>query len=362
MKIAFVSNIPSPYRLVYFNNLNKYLGNDLIVFYCSKTGYDREWKLKNDLTHQHKFLKGSQFKLGKRHIFINPSITKELRFFNPDVVVTGGFFPTMLLAILYSWINNKFHFINTDGWWLTEKKLNKFHRWIRKVVYRRATGFLPVSTKGRDTIINYGINERKISVVPYVTDFDKYFLKTSKEKKYDLLFIGQFIDRKMPLFFSEVAQQLKIIFPDIRVLILGNGPLKEPLIESLQGAGINFDFPGFVQPSELPELYSSCKILMFPTKSDGWGVVANEACSSGVPVFTTPMAGSAGDLIINGYNGYVLEPEAITWAEKANELITNEDLYNTFSANAIAQAKKFHPDKIARYCLDEIERICSIEK
>ena len=56
-------------------------------------------------------------------------------------------------------------------------------------------------------------------------------------------------------------------------------------------------FHGFAAQRELPDLYRSAKVFLFPTLADVWGVVANEACAAGLPVIVSPHAGVAGELV-----------------------------------------------------------------
>ena len=64
---------------------------------------------------------------------------------------------------------------------------------------------------------------------------------------------------------------------------------------------------GSVPRAELMEAYEQAHLLAFPTLCDGFGMVASEALSRGVPVLTTQNAGAA-DLIEDGVNGYVVAP------------------------------------------------------
>ena len=64
---------------------------------------------------------------------------------------------------------------------------------------------------------------------------------------------------------------------------------------------------GSVPRAELMEAYEQAHLLVFPTLCDGFGMVASEALSRGVPVLTTRNAGAV-DLIKEGRNGFVVPP------------------------------------------------------
>jgi glycosyltransferase involved in cell wall biosynthesis len=70
-------------------------------------------------------------------------------------------------------------------------------------------------------------------------------------------------------------------------------------------AGVTFHAP--VPRSVLMGHYQRADMLLFPTLCDGFGMVATEAWSRGLPVLTTSHAGAA-DLLRPGENGFVIPP------------------------------------------------------
>ena len=95
-------------------------------------------------------------------------------------------------------------------------------------------------------------------------------------------------------------------------------------------------------------------MFLFPTKRDPWGVVANEALAAGVPVVVTPEAGAAGDLVVDGFNGYVIPPLVDDWASRSTQLLDDRDRYAAFSANAVQSVKAFNCERAAKGILDAI--------
>jgi len=65
-------------------------------------------------------------------------------------------------------------------------------------------------------------------------------------------------------------------------------------------------FPGFVHKDGLAMFYALGEALIFPTHSDTWGFVVNEAMACGLPVVATEVAGCVPDLIEDGWNGKVV--------------------------------------------------------
>jgi glycosyltransferase involved in cell wall biosynthesis len=161
-----------------------------------------------------------------------------------------------------------------------------------------------------------------VPILPAIKHFP-FSVTSSVAKEYDLLFSGQIIERKLPFFFLEVAakvnEQMKI-----KVLVVGDGPLKGVMEQRLIDKGVDFTFAGYIAQEHLQSYYVKSRVLLFPTVNDPWGIVANEAISAGVPVIISPNAGAADDLIQSGKNGFVLEQDSNLWAEKSLEILNGE--------------------------------------
>jgi len=344
MKILIITNIPSPYRFPLFDEIAKNENVELFVIYTGEYLKNFEWH-KPKLAHKHLFLKIPRIKiltkLGYRH-----GILKILKQFSPEAIITGGFNYTMLIAILYAHVKSIKHYVTTDAWEFTEQNYSFIHILIRKIVYRKATGFFPVSIKGKMNIVKkYKINEAKIHIVSYTPNITNFHTIDFQKKDFDILFSGQFIERKMPLFVCEIVKELKKRGINVNVLLLGKGALVNDVISFLNNEKISYKYQGFVQPAELPYFITKAKLFLFPSLSDGWGVVANEALASGLPVITCENTGVAGELIINNFNGFVLPLQINEWVEHIQILLNNPVLYEDFSTNALAHIGNFSIQK-----------------
>lgn len=97
--------------------------------------------------------------------------------------------------------------------------------------------------------------------------------------------------------------------------------------ELLSPAPEGVEFGGSIPRDQLMSYYQSSDALMFPTLCDGFGMVATEAWSRGLPVITTESAGAA-DLLKPSENGLLIRAgssdaiaESIAWClDHRNEL------------------------------------------
>lgn len=336
MKICIVTNIPVPYRIPIFNIINSILGKNFLVIYAARKEPNRLWDLGN-LDFNHIFLEENieEKQDGFNYVHNNKDILKHLISFSPDYIITTGFNPTHLYAYLYSKIFFKKHIYWSDGTIFTEKNLTWKHELLRKIIFNTTYSFLGPSNDNKKLYMSYGINENKIFKTHLCVDNNRFDNSMSfTDRKYDLIFSGQFIDIKQPIFFLNIVEEISFK-KKLNILIIGDGPLKEEIITKLNKiTNITYNYPGFVSQEELPYYYSMSRIFLFTTKLDAWGVVANESLASGTPVIVTPYAGVANDLVKDNVNGFVLDINKELWSEKIIEILDNETLWENLSKKA----------------------------
>lgn len=96
--------------------------------------------------------------------------------------------------------------------------------------------------------------------------------------------------------------------PNLRLLIAGDGPLREELAAAARAHGPAVVMLGFV--ADVRPLMSACDALAFPTQpelSEGFGLAALEAMAAGRPVVATDV-GSLPEVVVAGETGFVVEP------------------------------------------------------
>jgi len=341
-RVAIVTNIPAPYREKVYEIVSQEPNIDLKVFYCKNIESDRKWHIKKP-AYNHTFLKSYTIKYKEAHLHFNLTIIKELKKFNPDIVITNGFALPMLLGFFFAYTKNKIHGSFIDGTIQTEKKLSYLHKLLRKYIFSRSKFFLGPSNATIKLFKSYDVDENKIFKSCLAIDNENFSSKRKgfKDKEFDLLFSGRFVNGKCPFFFAEIVHLLSKLRKNLKVAVIGSGVLEEPFLRKLKESEAKISYLGFVDQKALPAVYSNAKILCMPTKEDCWGVVANEALATGCPVITTPYAGIANELVIDNETGYVIKLKSEEWVEKINLMLDNKQLYNKMSANGIKLVHKY---------------------
>ena len=231
----------------------------------------------------------------------------------------------------------------TDGTLASEAGLSWRHRAMRHFVFHNSASFIAASHGGIALYRSYGRSRDAIFRSSLCADNPRYAAaaRAPAQRDFDLMFAGQLHERKLPLFFAEVCAALVRERGHCRALVAGDGPLRAEMLGALDSAGVDTHYAGFVQPEALPAWYGRCRVLLFPTRLDPWGVVANEAMAAGTPVVTTPAAGVAGDLVIDGVTGIVREAEVAAWAAAVQMLLGDAARWQAMSAAAQAHVSNF---------------------
>jgi glycosyltransferase involved in cell wall biosynthesis len=100
----------------------------------------------------------------------------------------------------------------------------------------------------------------------------------------------------------------------------------------------NVTLHGSIARDKLNEAYQQSDVLLFPTLLDGFGLVVTEALANGLPVITTMNAGAA-DLVCDGYNGFVLEPnDRAALTERIHWCLDNRKILAGMRPNCLAAA------------------------
>lgn len=349
MRIVMITNTPPPYRVPIFNLLAQWPGVDFHAVFCTPREPNRLWDLPRSTYRQH-FLRESFLTYHGRYIHHNPDVIPLLLRLKADVIITDGFNPTHLYAFLLARVKNIAHVAMTDGTHTSEKSLSLSHRILRRLVFRGSRGFIAASEGGQRLYRSYGIADHHCFYSWLCISNEAFAPDPNAERTFDFIFCARMEPEKDPLFALAVARETALrLQRRTRLLFVGSGSLDQTLRDkaSAEKEWVEVVFQGFASQQALPALYQSARIFLFPSHADVWGIVANEACAAGLPVIVSPHAGAAGELVVEGQNGYVRELDARAWADRAATLLTDARLWQRFSRNSQIHVQRYNFDSAA---------------
>lgn len=350
LKIAIVTNELAPYRTPVFSKIAEMPGVELHVFACIEREPNRQWTyppMACGIT----ILRTRFITMGQRYIHNNIDVITALRRFSPDVVVTDGFNPTHLYAFFFALLSGRPHVSMTDGTQTSEQTLTLLHRAVRRFVFSNSKAFVSASRGGQRLHESYGVPRELCFNSSLCVDNATFRVESGgQEKKFDFIYCGRIEEIKNPLFALDVAVQVaKRLRRKVKMLFVGSGSQQEDVKkEVLLFPGlVEVEFFGHAAQHQLPQLYGSARLLLFPAVRDRWGVVVNEACAAGLPVIASSDAGVAGELVHEGENGFVCRLDVDVWADKAEYLLTQPAVYQRFSEKSIAMVRSYTFDNAA---------------
>ena len=125
--------------------------------------------------------------------------------------------------------------------------------------------------------------------------------RTRSDKTFVLGFIGRLNAEKNIRFLRSVEEALiSSGYSNYRFVIVGGGAEKDWLEQNLRRA----EFPGILEGEDLARAYADLDLFLFPSRSDTFGNVIQEAHASGVPAVVTSSGGPK-FLVKDGVNGFV---------------------------------------------------------
>lgn len=94
------------------------------------------------------------------------------------------------------------------------------------------------------------------------------------------------------------------------LMLVGDGPLAQELRvhPAVRAAAGRVSFVGFKNGPELIPYYAFAGCFVLASLSEPWGLVVNEAMASGLPVIVSRRCGCSADLVEDGSNGYLFDP------------------------------------------------------
>lgn len=138
--------------------------------------------------------------------------------------------------------------------------------------------------------------------------------------------VGRLYAQKNHRLAIESFRLINARYPDLRLHIFGEGPLKPELKQFISASGLEgvVELRG-VKPNVISE-HSDAAAFLFTSDHEGFPNALMEAAASGVPSVTTDFSpGTAKEIIRSGSNGYIVpRNDAAAVAEALSRVLSNE--------------------------------------
>lgn len=212
-----------------------------------------------------------------------------------------------------------------------------------KNVAQQADAIVTISQYSKTKILeHYGVTEEKIHLVPNGVDTEKFQPSdtTAAKKQFSLgqeptvLFMGSLVARKGLPYLIQAAKTVIKQQANAKFLIVGSGPLRMQLEQSVASLGLsgNFVFYGNIPEGQLAAAYNAADVFVLPSVQEGQGIVLLEAQACGKPVVAFGVGG-AKEAVKDDESGFLLElGDTDGLAERLLKLLGDEALRQKMGA------------------------------
>ena len=143
--------------------------------------------------------------------------------------------------------------------------------------------------------------------LPYFSDLKRFeTCRQEQERERVFLFSGSLIARKGVDLLASAFVRLAREVGGVKLRIVGDGELRESVMQKLAPVKERVEFVGFRDWNELPREYAAADVLCVPSRYDGWGLVVPEGLAAGLPVIATDRMGAALEFLRTGENGWLI--------------------------------------------------------
>lgn len=359
MKILWLTFIPSPYRLSFFEELGKEC--ELTVLFERENSKIRKshWDHFRFKGYKGFILKGITIG-GYDRLCLD--VLPYLSTHYDVIVISNPTSPTGILAAAVLKGKNIPYYVESDGAFPTGKKTGMKY-FLKKYVMSSAKKCFSTGKTHDEYYAECGVDVRNIVRYPFtsLSEMDIWTAESSHEednkpaeslpesnreriKAYNdeqetafsfhvwaqareqarnnarkllgidedvvLLYVGQFVHRKGIDILIEAAKRIDLENMRLGVYLVGD---ENPIDFNREVANekIIIHTEGFKDKKSLSHYYVAADIFVLPTREDIWGLVLNEAMAYSLPVVSSDRCGAAMELIKDEKNGYLFHSEDV---------------------------------------------------
>lgn len=350
IKVLWITNIPSPYRVKFFEKLGEKI--ELTVIFEKEKSDERHesWKQTQFEHFRAVFLNGYKIRTDSAFSVKVFSYLRESKEYD-YVLVSNPLTPLGIVTISYLKKHKIAFFIETDGGFAKSGK--GIQEVVKKKVISAASGWMSTAKLHDEYYIKYGAKKEYIFRYPFSSVLNKDILlepiqPERKEQirkalgikqKQVVLSVGQFIHRKG---FDLLLRAAVSIPKNVAIVIVGG-----EITEEYAGLINTFDlhnvyFPGYKVGKELLNYFQAADVFVLPTREDIWGLVINEAMAEGLPIVTTDKCISGTEMIEDGFNGFIIPSDnSVELSRTVNYILQNKRHAQQMANNSLYVASQY---------------------
>lgn len=325
-RLVIVQDVPTQFDMPLYNEIARDGAFRLTVIYtqlCRTRGIDPEigrapqWDHVTEEAYE-------RIDLASTKSRTTTGLVQRIAALEPMLVVVSGYFPSLHRKIVKPLQKLGFKVGLRSDNTLPHSNFSGVKGLVKRLVLphwlRRYDSWHPVGNLASEYLASVSGAKRPVYMFPYNVDNDWFETRVAEyreqrseyltkhgfeDKAFIVLGIMKWHEREDPLVLLDAFRILLEEQPEARLILVGDGPLKDEVYARIANISDRVSTPGYVSYSQLPGLYALADVFVHPAPGEPWGVSVNEALASGVPVVAAKGVGAAMDLVEEGITGSV---------------------------------------------------------
>lgn len=217
-----------------------------------------------------------------------------------------------------------------------ETKKNVMKKFLRLFGTRYATHFMSPTKYAGEWLFGKQIAENQLFVLNNAINLNKFDFSESTRKmmRIELGYtdedfvvgnIGRLAWQKNQEYLIKIFSHILLINNNARLLIIGDGPLKQHLVNAAEEYGVLKKVNFLSNRENIEDYYQAMDVFAFPSNYEGLGIVAVEAQISGLPIIVSKMVPSEAKISDN-YISIPIEDDSVGLWTKSINRYANKDI------------------------------------
>jgi glycosyltransferase involved in cell wall biosynthesis len=349
-RVVILTSIMAPHRIASFNALAAQPDLDIVFVYLAETDPSRAWSTHDEeMRFRYQVLRERwKVRRGPSYSHVSTGLMRALRELRPDVLVVGGWDQAsyLLAYALRDVLRARFL------WWVESNLRDRrpeasMLRSIKRRLIAGVDGVIVPGSASRDYVAALGAVDERIWEAPNAVDNERYRRRVVNRAGHTgptrVLFAGRLESEKGVL---TLLDAWSIAGADGELAIVGDGSLRHRLASRVSHAVMPpVRLLGHLDRDDLADRYAGADLFVFPSVSDPWGLVLNEAMAAGLPVVASSSPGAVDDLVQQGRNGLIVAPfDTTALAGAMSTLIADPTLRVSMGAESSSIVRGFEPE------------------
>jgi hypothetical protein len=189
----------------------------------------------------------------------------------------------------------------------------RLRRVLRRGLLKHVDWVVVNGRSARRVITSLGFPESRTAIIHNTCELEPFWSVNPApgwERVRKLVYVGRLSPEKGLLPMLTALNQVVLRRPDliVEMSFAGCGPAADELRSISVSERLKVILRGYVPFEQRQKPYRHGNVFVFPSLSDEWGLVVNEAMGSGLPVCGSIYSQAATELVRPGYNGWLFDP------------------------------------------------------